>query len=94
VGLRSGLPSPSVLLLGPATLVLTWLVTQAWVRHNLAIYRRKGPRRGRSRGVESWTHDRLGRPLGGRWPADVRGREVVVDVITTAAGVIKEYRAC
>jgi hypothetical protein len=94
VSLVKGALDPLVLVLGPGMLVLTWLVTQAWVHHNVRIYRRKGARRGRPPTGGAWTHDRLDRPLSGSWLPDLRGHEVVVDVITTAVGVVKEYRLC
>ena len=43
--------------------VLVVVVTELWVRHNLSIYRRKGPRRARTTIDEPWTTDRLDRPL-------------------------------
>jgi len=45
------------------SLLVVTVLTLAWVRHNLGIYERKGPRRGVP-GVEApWTHDSLGRRL-------------------------------
>ena len=45
------------------SLVVVTVVTLAWVRHNLGIYRRKGPRRGLPAVDAPWTHDSLGRAL-------------------------------
>jgi hypothetical protein len=62
-----------------ALLVVTAL-TLAWVRHNLGIYRRKGPRRGLPAIAADWTHDSIGRPL--LLPAGLdAARVVVVDVV-------------
>lgn len=38
----------------------------AWVRHNVGIYRRKGPRTRVTEVSEDWGSDTLGRPV--RWP--------------------------
>jgi hypothetical protein len=46
-----------------ASLLLVAVVTLVWVRHNLGIFRRKGPRRGLPAVDAPWTHDTLGRPL-------------------------------
>ncbi|HEU5034029.1 MAG TPA: hypothetical protein VFT62_04620 [Mycobacteriales bacterium] len=38
-------------------------LTSLWVRHNIGIYRRKGPRRTIPAAPTSWQSDTLGRPL-------------------------------
>jgi len=43
--------------------VVVTVVTLWWVRHNLGIYQRKGPRRGLPDVSAPWTQDSLGRPL-------------------------------
>jgi hypothetical protein len=59
-------------------------VTLLWIRHNMSIYRRKGPRAGRPEVEPRIDEDRLGRPLtwavrGGHYQAK-RARHLVVDV--------------
>jgi hypothetical protein len=59
-------------------------VTLWWIRHNMRIYRRKGPRRGRPEYPARIDEDRLGRPLtwavrGGHYQAR-RARHLVVEV--------------
>jgi hypothetical protein len=51
------------LLVPAVAAVVVTAVTLFWVRHNLGIYQRKGPRRGVPAVDEPWTHDSLGRPL-------------------------------
>lgn len=43
--------------------VVVTVVTLYWVRHNLGIYQRKGPRRGVPAVDDPWTRDSLGRRL-------------------------------
>ena len=38
-------------------------LTTWWVRHNVGIYQKKGPRRSSIRIAAPWSHDFLGRPL-------------------------------
>lgn len=45
------------------TLVVVTALTAAWVRHNLKIYQRKGPRRGLPDSKAPWRTDSLGRRL-------------------------------
>jgi hypothetical protein len=59
-------------------------VTLVWIRHNMNIYRRKGPREGRPEDPPRIDEDRLGRPItwavrGGHYQAK-RARHLVVDV--------------
>jgi len=67
-------------------------VTIWWIRHNVAIYRRKGPRRGRPDNAPRTHADRLGRDvdwaLPGGAPAALEERHLVVDV----SGDRKTYR--
>lgn len=53
-------------------------VTTGWIRHNRAIYRRKGPRRAIPASPGHPTHDRLGRTLVADHAAVRAAREVVV----------------
>lgn len=43
--------------------VLAVLLTVAWIRHNVALHQRKGPRTGVPEVSEDFRHDVLGRPL-------------------------------
>jgi len=45
------------------SLVAVTVLTLWWVRHNLGIYQRKGPRRGVPAVDAHWSHDSLGRAL-------------------------------
>lgn len=45
------------------SLLVVTVLTLAWVRHNLGIYERKGPRRGVPGTGAPYTHDSLGRVL-------------------------------
>lgn len=45
------------------SVVVVTALTLAWVRHNLGIYQRKGPRRGVPAAEAPWTADSLGRQL-------------------------------
>jgi hypothetical protein len=62
------------------SLVVVTVLTLAWVRHNLGIYRRKGPRRGLPAVDAPWTHDSIGRPLVLPQEA-LTARFVTVDVV-------------
>jgi hypothetical protein len=79
----AALRSTAVELGAVAGLVLA--VTGWWVRHNIAIYRRKGPRTGVTSAPARTDRDTLGRPVrwefGGRKGDDVRAPHVVVDVV-------------
>ena len=67
-------------------------VTIWWIRHNLGIYRRKGPRRGRPENAPRTDEDRLGRDvqwvMPGGAPAARTERHLVVEI----AGDLKTYR--
>lgn len=68
------------------TLVVVTVVTFAWVRHNLGIYVRKGPRRGLPAVDRPWTSDSLGRRL--ELPTDLAEARVVR---LTVRGDVKAY---
>jgi hypothetical protein len=67
-------------------------VTMLWIRHNLRIYRRKGPRVGRTELPPRTDEDRLGRPirwqLGGGAEAALHVSHLVVEL----DGPAKVYR--
>jgi hypothetical protein len=74
-------------LMGAVLAVTIW-----WIRHNVAIYRRKGPRRGRAENPPRTDEDRLGRDVAwamdGGPPAAQAERHLVVEI----AGDVKTYR--
>jgi hypothetical protein len=74
-------------LMGAVLAVTIW-----WIRHNVAIYRRKGPRRGRPEQPPRTDEDRLGREvdwaLPGGAPVAVAERHLLVEV----EGNRKTYR--
>jgi hypothetical protein len=67
-------------------------VTIWWIRHNVAIYRRKGARRGRPVHPPRTDEDRLGRQIGwampGGAPSALAQRHLVVEL----TGGLKTYR--
>ena len=82
---RSWLPD---LLVPAVTLVVIPVVTLAWVRHNLGIYQRKGPRRSALRVEAPWSQDSLGREL--TFAPDVPDARVV---LVELDGAVKAYRS-
>jgi hypothetical protein len=86
-----GLPfTPETLVLLAAVAVAIFLGTAAWVWHNRAIYRRKGPRSAVRPVHRLYTHDRLDRPLDLDVDRLAGARVIVVQV--TEEGT-KRYRA-
>ena len=77
---RGQLPTAGMVLTPVLLALATYAVTSWWVRHNLAIYRRKGPRRSVPGAAWPYLTDRRGRML--RMDrAEVRAaREVVVEI--------------
>lgn len=80
---RAWLPE---LLVPTVALVVVTVLTLLWVRHNLGIYQRKGPRRGVPEVHEPWVSDSLGRRL--ELPAGVAGARLVRVVLD---GDVKRY---
>jgi hypothetical protein len=74
-------------LMGAVLAITIW-----WIRHNVGIYRRKGPRRGRPDSPPRTDEDRLGRNVAwampGGAPAALAERHLVVEI----AGDLKTYR--
>ena len=72
---------------GVVVAVTTW-----WIRHNVGIYRRKGPRRGRPSRPPRTDEDRLGRAV--RW--DLPGGAIAArdhdHLIVELDGDVKTYR--
>ena len=65
-----------VLLALPVVAIVVTVATALWVRHNQAIYRRKGPRRSVPSGAYDWRYDQLGR-LALVDPDRLRGARVI-----------------
>ena len=74
-------------LMGAVLAVTIW-----WIRHNVAIYRRKGPRLGRPENPARTDEDRLGRPVAwtmpGGAPAALAESHLVVEIVND----LKTYR--
>lgn len=68
-------------LLITGSLILLPLLTGVWVAHNVALFRRLGPRRSVPLVQASFERDALGRPLVADWPALRDAPEVVVEVV-------------
>ena len=67
-------------------------VTLWWIRHNMNIYRRKGPRTGRPAIPPRTDEDRLGRPI--RWQLE-GGNQAALDaghLVVDVDGAVKVYR--
>jgi hypothetical protein len=66
--------------------------TTWWIRHNVGIYRRKGPRQGRPSQPPRTDEDRLGRPV--RW--DLSGGAIAAldheHLVVELDGDVKTYR--
>lgn len=73
--------------IGTVLAITTW-----WVRHNLGIYRRKGPRRGRAAEQPRTSEDRLGRPV--RWAMEggVQAARTQLHLIVELDHDVKSYR--
>lgn len=69
-------------------LVVMLLLTLGWVRHNLRIYKRKGPRTTIPTVREDWTRDAMGRRIEASWQ-EVRSAPIVV---IDASERVKRYR--
>lgn len=76
-GVPASLPVRDGLLIAGLLLAIA-AATGLWVRHNRAVYRRKGPRRAVPRSPGHPAHDRLGRVLHAHVDGVRGAREVVV----------------
>jgi hypothetical protein len=75
--------APRLLLwLGLASLLLFPAVTLVWVAHNVALYRRLGPRRGLRHVAPHYAQDFVGRRVDADWPALRDARRVTIAVAT------------
>lgn len=61
-------------------LAIVLFINKVWVDHNVAIYRRKGPRTGVRRVSPDWSEDFLGRALAADWSSVVMSPRVDVVV--------------
>jgi hypothetical protein len=68
-------------------------VTTWWIRHNTAIYRRKGPRQGRPSALPDTTEDRLGRPVRWQLPGGPDAALLAGHLVVELDGEAKVYRA-
>jgi hypothetical protein len=71
---------------------LVLAITAWWVRHNVGIYRRKGPRQGRADIPPITDADKLGRPIRWAMPGDVRAARASQHLIVEVDGDVKTYR--
>lgn len=67
-------------------------VTVWWVRHNVAIHRRKGPRAGRATDIPRSDADRLGHPLRWELAGGVHGARSEPYLVVELDGQTKTYR--
>jgi hypothetical protein len=67
-------------------------ITIWWVRHNVGIYRRKGPRRGRPADPPRSTEDRLGRRVRWAMPGGVRTARARQHLVVDLDDGVKTYR--
>lgn len=67
-------------------------LTMWWVSHNVAIHRRKGPRRRRLDVPADTTGDRLGRAVAWRVAGGVEGARTADHLVLDVDGDLKVYR--
>jgi hypothetical protein len=68
-------------------------VTMWWVSHNVAINRRKGPRKGRRALAPNTYNDRLGRPLVWALDGGADGAPAAGHLVVELDGEVKSYRS-
>jgi hypothetical protein len=68
-------------------------VTLWWIRHNMGIYRRKGPRSARVDQLPRTDEDRLGRPLRWQLEGGPDGALAAGHLVVDLDGEAKVYRA-
>lgn len=68
------------------------IVTLAWVSHNLRIYRRKGPRKGRPFQAPRTDVDRLDRPVKWEFSGGHKQARKACLVVVELDGEVKRYR--
>ena len=74
-------------LTGAVLALTTW-----WVRHNVSIYRRKGPRQERATAVPRTDQDRLGRALCWSLPGGALAAAGAEHLVIAVDGDLKTYR--
>jgi hypothetical protein len=74
-------------LVGTVLAITTW-----WVRHNVGIHRRKGPRRGRPDLTPPVDQDRLGRRIRWAMPGGVRTARAQAHLVVELEDGVKTYR--
>jgi hypothetical protein len=67
-------------------------ITIWWIRHNVGIYRRKGPRRGRAEEPPRTDEDRLGRRIQWAMPGGARTAQSQQHLVVELDGDAKLYR--
>jgi hypothetical protein len=67
-------------------------ITLWWIRHNVSIYRRKGPREARVTHPPRTDADRLGRRLHWTLPGGVDGARAQQHLVIELDGDVKTYR--
>jgi hypothetical protein len=75
------------IVVGVVLAVTTW-----WIRHNVGIYRRKGPRQGRASVAPRVDEDRLGRKLRWSMPGGVHTARAQRHLVVDLDGDDKVYR--
>lgn len=74
-------------LMGTVLAITIW-----WVRHNVGIHRRKGPRQGRAEVPAAVDRDRLDRPIRWAMPGGVRTARAQAHLVVELDGDVKTYR--
>jgi hypothetical protein len=74
-------------LMGVVLAITTW-----WIRHNVGIYRRKGPRKGRPEIATVIDRDRLDRRIRWSMPGGVRTARAQRHLVVELDGDVKTYR--
>jgi hypothetical protein len=74
-------------LIGAVLALTTW-----WIRHNVGIYRKKGPRRGRPDLPPNIDEDRLGHPLRWEMPGGPETATAAAHVVVELEAGVKTYR--
>jgi hypothetical protein len=74
-------------LMGTVLAITTW-----WIRHNVGIHRRKGPRHGRAEILPAVDQDRLGRRIRWAMPGGARTARAQRHLIVELDGDVKIYR--
>jgi len=84
----TGRDAAIALLLIGLTVLCTAIATFAWVRYNIGIFRRKGPRRNPTPVSESYHADSLGRKIE---PVDLKPLRSARSIVISVEGEVKKY---